>query len=154
MFECWAFNVWLNSTMKKHGISQADLARYLRKPQYTLSSWQTGKNRPNVVNCALLAKAFGKPVNRVRMLAGWHPEPNGRVFSKPAIVEWLAAQNRQLHTFCQCGEPVPADASGNAGKCAWCARNWRAMIRWRSLRLVWMAIYGTGALSHGPSTLR
>lgn len=50
--------------------SDADLARHLGVTRASVSNWRTGRNLPDVVQCATLAGLTGEPLARVLGIVG------------------------------------------------------------------------------------
>lgn len=83
------FAEWLNATMQRRGLSQAEVAREVGVADVQVSRWRRGQVRPTVHYLQRIADTFGVPRIQLDQLAGYPAE--GEAVEDPQRVAALQA---------------------------------------------------------------
>lgn len=73
----------LKSLRKQKQLSQSDLAKHLNISRQAVSSWETGRNTPDIATLSQLAKLYGLPVDQ---LISTNRQPKKEPFKQRRII--------------------------------------------------------------------
>ncbi len=86
----------LRDYLTRERLTQGQLAVKLRVNPSQVSSWITGKARPEFENARAIARATGRPLNEVLDAAGFPPVEEAEA---PAVPTWIAETLSKLDEF-------------------------------------------------------
>lgn len=101
----------IREAMETLGISQAGLARQLRRAQPTVSRWLLGQVQPDYESCLRLSMITGKPAGDVLRAAGLDPTllPTSTTDTMSPIQRDVHARMARVQAACDAADGLPDD---------------------------------------------